>query len=120
MSESSTAIFTHDSPKEWTNTGVAAMLKIHSALEFCLHIFVQRRWDDTAPCDYMKAMLEQVAGGDLVYGGITDADDLNRNLAENCIPEGFEKMDIWDYAMFLEQRRTLMAQYIRDYYKQLD
>jgi hypothetical protein len=65
-------------------------------------------------------MLEQVAGGDLVYGGITDSDDLKRNLTENCIPSGFDKMDIRDYAAFLEKRRTLMAQYIRDYYKELD
>lgn len=75
---------------------------------------------DTAPCDYMKLMLAQVAGGELAYGGITDPDDLQRNLTENCIPEGFETMDIWDYAMFLDQRRTLMARYIRDYYRQLD
>lgn len=75
---------------------------------------------DNAPCDYMKLMLAQVSGGDLIYGGITDPDDLQRNLAENCIPEGFESMDIWDYAMFLEQRRTMMARYIRDYYRQLD
>lgn len=75
---------------------------------------------DDAPCDYMKPMLEQASGGDLVYGGITDMDDLKRNLAENCIPEGFENMDIWSYAIFLEERRILMAQYIREYYKKLD
>lgn len=75
---------------------------------------------DTAPCDYMKLMLAQVAGGELAYGGITDPDDLRRNLAENCIPEGFETMDIGNYAMFLESRRTLMARYIRDYYRSLD
>ena len=74
---------------------------------------------DNAPCDYMKAILGQVAGGPLVYGGITDSDDLKHNLAENCIPDGFDKMDISSYAVFLEERRTLMAQYIRDYYKQL-
>ena len=28
-------------------------------------------------------------------------------------------MDIWDYAMFLERRRSLMARYIRDYYNHL-
>ena len=74
---------------------------------------------DTAPCGYMQVMLEQVSGGELVYGGITDADDLKRNLDENCIPDGFEKMDICSYTSFLEKRRALMARYIRDYYKQL-
>ena len=75
---------------------------------------------DTAPCEYMKLMLAQVAGGVLSYGGITDPADLQKNLAENCIPEGFESMDIWDYAIFLERRRALMARYMRDYYKSLN
>lgn len=68
----------------------------------------------------MKQMLAQVSGGTLVYGGITDPEDLQKNLFENCIPEGFDQMDIWDYTLFLEQRRKLMAMYIRDYYKSLD
>ena len=67
----------------------------------------------------MKQMLAQVAGGDLSHGGITDKVDLKKNFAENCIPGGFEKMDIWDYAVFLEQRRALMAKYIKDYYQSL-
>lgn len=75
---------------------------------------------DDAPCEYMKQMLEQVAGGPLVYGGITDAEDLRKNLEENCIPEDFSQMDIWDYAIFLEKRRAMMAAYIRDYYKSLN
>ncbi|MDY4221538.1 MAG: DUF262 domain-containing protein [Candidatus Faecousia sp.] len=74
---------------------------------------------DDAPCEYMKQMLAQVAGGDLSHGGITDKVDLKKNFAENCIPGGFEKMDIWDYAVFLEQRRALMAKYIKDYYQSL-
>ena len=74
---------------------------------------------DTAPSEYMISMLAQVSGGDMAYGGIIDSQNLQKNLKENCIPEGFEKMDIWDYAMFLDKRRALMAQYIRDYYKEL-
>lgn len=75
---------------------------------------------DDAPCEYMKKMLAQVAGGPLAYGGITDPDDLQKNLEENCIPEGFVEMDIWSYAFFLEQRRTMMAMYIKEYYMSLD
>ena len=78
------------------------------------------RISDTAPCKYMEKMLRQVAGEGLAYGGIMSEEDLKKNLAENCVPEEFVKMDIWDYAVFLEKRRTLMAQYIRDYYKSLD
>ena len=53
------------------------------------------------------------------YGGITDMDDLKANLAENCVPEAFMDMDIFDYQVFLDTRRTMMAQYIREYYESL-
>lgn len=41
------------------------------------------------------------------------------NLAGKCIPNGFTEIDIWDYAIFLEQRRARMAEYIKNYYKSL-
>lgn len=72
------------------------------------------RISDTAPCKYMEKMLGQVAGEGLAYGGIMSEEDLKKNLAENCVPEEFVKMDIWDYAVFLEKRRTLMAQYMQN------
>ena len=74
---------------------------------------------DDAPCEYMARMKQQVAGEGTYYGGITDMNDLKANLAENCAPEAFMGMDIFDYQVFLDTRRTLMAQYIRDYYKSL-
>lgn len=75
---------------------------------------------DDAPCDYMARMKQQVAGEGVVYGGITDPDDLKANLAENCVPEAFMEMDVFDYQVFLDSRRMLMAQYIRDYYEGLE
>ena len=74
---------------------------------------------DDAPCDYMGKMKQQVAGEGSFYGGITDMDDLKANLAENCVPEGFMDMDIFDYQVFLDMRRNMMAQYIREYYEGL-
>ena len=67
----------------------------------------------------MKLMLQQVSGGELAYGGITDAADLSANLAENCIPEEFTEMDIWSYGIFLEQHRAKIAEYIKNYYQSL-
>ena len=61
----------------------------------------------------------QVAGEGTYYGSITDMDDLKANLAENCIPVEFMEMDVFDYALFLDTRRTMMAQYIREFYKSL-
>lgn len=75
---------------------------------------------DDAPCEYMKLMKQQIAGGDLSYGGIIGEDDLKRNLAENCVPEEFMNMDIWGFPEFLEKRRYLMAQFVLKYYEALD
>lgn len=74
---------------------------------------------DDAPCAYMARMKQQVTGGDSYYGGIMDMDDLRANLAENCVPEGFMDMDIFYYQSFLDTRRAMMAQYIREYYESL-
>ena len=71
---------------------------------------------DDAPCVYMAEVLKQCESKQPVYGGIVETDDLQENLKQNCIPEGFEHMDIQDYQTFLAARRELMAQKIRDYY----
>ena len=68
----------------------------------------------------MANMKKQIAGEGSFYGSITTMEDLKANLAENCIPVEFMEMDIFDYALFLDARRTKMAEYIRDYYKGLD
>ena len=67
----------------------------------------------------MSQMKKQVAGEGSFYGGITDIDDLRLNLAENCVPEEFMEMDIFNYQVFLDMRRRMMAQYIREYYESL-
>ena len=74
---------------------------------------------DDAPCEYMANMRKQVVGEGSFYGSITTMEDLEANLAENCIPIEFIDMDIFSYALFLDIRRAKMAHYIRDYYKSL-
>ena len=72
-----------------------------------------------APKEYMAEVLKQTDGGKLKYGGIADKAVLTENLKQNCIPEGFEKMEIDDYESFLKARRKLMAKKIRDFYESL-
>jgi len=55
----------------------------------------------------------------LVYGAISDMDDLKANLAENAVPELILTATFDDYDEFLSQRRTLMAKKIRHYYEGL-
>lgn len=84
------------------------------------YVFLQQEINikigDKAPDAYMKEVYEQCCTKQPVYGCITDEDELRRNLTHNCIPDGFESMSIGDYDRFLEERRKLMAQKIRNYY----
>ena len=72
-----------------------------------------------APNKYMAEVIAQCNGGDNVYGAISNMDDLKKNMAENCIPEGFINMTVDDYDDFLKQRRVLMAKKIKDFYYSL-
>lgn len=84
------------------------------------YVFLQQEINikigDKAPDAYMKEVYKQCCTKQPVYGCITDEDELRRNLTQNCIPDGFESMSIGDYDRFLEERRKLMAQKIRNYY----
>lgn len=72
-----------------------------------------------SPETYFGELQQQIKSGDLVYGGITSETELNENLKENCIPLLIKTCAIEDYEEFLEQRRKLMTEKIRKYYKSL-
>ena len=73
-----------------------------------------------SPDDYFSYVVnEQCESGITKYGGITNKDDLRLNMAENCIPDGLETMNVDDFNDFLEQRRMLMAEAIKSYYTSL-
>ena len=69
-----------------------------------------------SPREYMGAVMEQTNGGELIYGGITNRNDLDENLRQSCIPNGFKEMEVGNYENFLKERRKLMAKKIREYY----
>lgn len=71
------------------------------------------------PRDYMQEMKRQCEGGTVVYGNITSMADLKQNLQQHCIPIELFDMDIDNYSDFLEERRRLMAQKIKEYYLSL-
>lgn len=69
------------------------------------------------PVDYLGYVVnEQCAGGAPKYGGITDIADLEKNLAENCVPIDTATMTVDNYPAFLAQRRQLIAQRLKEYY----
>jgi len=74
------------------------------------------RIGNKAPKTYFGELKEQCNGGDVKYGGITTMRSLNKNLKMNAIPKSVFEMDFKDYDQFLEERRILMAQKIKEYY----
>jgi len=72
-----------------------------------------------APKEYFNEILEQCNNEQLQYGGITNKEELLKNLENNAISKEIFEMDISDYEEFLEQRRKLMAKKIERYYKSL-
>ena len=74
---------------------------------------------DRSPKKYLGDVLEQCGGGELKLGGITDRDALNRNLTQNCIAPDIFEMGIDGYDGFLEKRRVLMANKIKNYFRNL-
>lgn len=72
-----------------------------------------------APKSYFQEIKKQCDGGKLKYGGITDWEELINNLKINCIPSSIVSMEKENYDEFLAERRKLIAQKIRTYYKSL-
>ena len=71
-----------------------------------------------APKDYLGYVNDvQCAGGETMYGGITDLAALQANLVGDCcVPVDVIGMSIDDYPTFLEERRKLIAQRLKEYY----
>jgi hypothetical protein len=99
----------HDNRGEYNQIANFAMLQTEVNIQI----------SDRAPIDYMNYILEQCNGEENKFGAINDLEDLKKNMAENCIPMGFEHMTEPDYKDFLLERRKLMAQKIRKYFDSL-
>lgn len=80
---------------------------------------VNKAIGDAAPCDYFSRAVRQCETKAAVLGNISDMLQLRENLAENCIPQAVEDMDVSDYEDFLAERRRLMAAMMRRYYLSL-
>lgn len=72
-----------------------------------------------SPDVYFNKLINQVSGGDKVFGCIDNKDDLMKNLKENAIPESVINMQYTNYEEFLTLRRKSMADKIKEYYESL-
>lgn len=71
---------------------------------------------DKEPTDYMSVVDSQLADGVLRLGEITSEQELEANLRANAIPSSLRTTTADSYQAFLRERRSLMAQIIREYY----
>ncbi len=71
---------------------------------------------DAAPNEYMQDVLEQIDNNKTNIGGIVTMEDLKETFKENCIPNEFINFTIDNYKEFLQKRRILMSQKIKEYY----
>lgn len=71
------------------------------------------------PQDYFAAIYDQVSGGPMRYGGITDPEMLAENLRQNCVPTDQALLSVERYQDFLIERRLLMARRIRTFFEAL-
>lgn len=77
------------------------------------------RISNRPPAEYMAEVEQQIASGQVTLGEITDTHDLEANLRENAVPAHFAEVTAASYPSFLQERRRLMAAYVRDYYQVL-
>ena len=80
---------------------------------------VNKAISDDAPCVYFTKAKKQCETKEIVLGNIADTELLASNLAQNCIPNDIDTMDVSSYDAFLLQRRKMMAALIEKYYKGL-
>ncbi len=69
-----------------------------------------------APNIYFAEAFEQCITKVIKCGSITETEMLKDNLRQNCIPSDIVNMTHENYSEFLEKRRKLMAEKIKEYY----
>ena len=102
------------------NNGVDNKTKYNQVANYIyLDTQVNKAISDDAPCVYFTKAKQQCESKEIVLGNISDIDLLTNNLAENCIPDNIDTMDVSSYDVFLLERRKMMAALIEKYYKGL-
>ncbi len=69
-----------------------------------------------SPDIYFKDLRDQCETRSTMFGGITDLDMLYENLKMNCIPNEIFNMNIEHYNDFLNMRRKLITEKLKNYY----
>jgi hypothetical protein len=68
------------------------------------------------PEEYFKKVLDEIENQSNSLSGIANMVELENNLRVNCIPSEIINMKIDNYEHFLNARRRLMADKMKEYY----
>lgn len=108
----------HIFPKAYLREKIDAPQRLYN--QVANYTYLEKRINiaiaDSRPGDYFTKALHACEVGEKYFGDIHDVDELKRNLAANCIPQGIFDMGADDYERFLEERRKLMAEKIKGYF----
>lgn len=69
-----------------------------------------------SPKEYFDSIREQIDKDTPLISGISSEDELLANLRQNSVPSEIMEMSFEDYSDFLNLRRRLMSQKIREFY----
>lgn len=74
---------------------------------------------NASPRTYMDIIYQDINLKKHEITALKDLNSLNKNLITHCIPNNINSFESDQYSEFLEQRRKLMAQKIKEFYKGL-
>ena len=110
----------HVFPKEYLKANGLERSKFNQLANYAyLDTQVNKSIGKRAPRDYFAEAFRQCETKEPICGTIVDREVLEKNLADNCIPENVVEMDVSSYGSFLDARRKLMAAKIKRYYESL-
>lgn len=72
-----------------------------------------------SPAEYFGIALKQCGTKEMKCGSIIEEEELRKNLIANCIPLDVFDMEANRFEEFIEKRRKLMAEKIKEYYYSL-
>lgn len=111
----------HIFPKAYLRKEIDAPQRLHN--QIANYTYLEKRINiaigEKSPGEYFSQAHAAIIEGTSYFGDISDEETLISNLKANCIPEGVFHMTAKDYKTFLAERRTLMAQKIRQYFESL-
>ena len=111
----------HIFPKAYLRKEIDAPQRLYN--QIANYTYLEKRINiaigEKSPGEYFSQARAAIIEGKPYFGDISDEETLASSLKANCIPEGVFHMTAKDYETFLAERRTLMAQKIRQYFESL-